>query len=294
MKDPTRIPSLMAELQAVWEAQPNRTLPLIIQQLQAAGMSPASTDADLHELLRDQLATRPHSLSATDLDENAYILETENPARRIVLAHHTVTILPLSGSSAYAARSVARVKKLNSPINSSPLRIRAQGKETPALQPTSWLFSSIRTCRVSQPLVLLDSDGIPHHLGVIASITLADFPAADSDISAGLLPAIRSNRSGTIPWTLNRPTQREDLTNQEWLFRLQDGTLVLLGRWSVAFTLDRRKLSTKARAWANAKLELLTPTPSEDLNKEATTLTVTAPGGQKIISGIVEWGIRVR
>lgn len=294
MKDPTRIPSLIAELQAVWEAQPNQTLPLLIHQLQAAGISVTSTDDDFLELLRAQLAIRPNSLTAADLSENAYIVETENPIRRVVIAHNSVTILPLSGSSAYAVRPSTRARRSNPPIARSAPRKAPTNLSISALQPTAWQFSSVRACRVSQPLVLLDSDGIPHHLGIVTSITVADFPASYADISAGLLPAIRSNNSADSPWNLEQPTSFKDLANQEWLFRLSDGALILLGRWLVVFAFNRRKLSTAAHSWVQAKLEVLEPAQDDELGTEAVTLKVTDAGNKDVVSGAVDWAIRVR
>ena len=294
MKDPTRIPSLIADLQAVWEAQPNQTLPLLIQQLHVAGMSATSTDNDLHELLRTQLTRRPPSLSATDLSENAYLVEAENPVRKIVLAHHSVAILPLSGSSAYAARPITRARKSSSPTNKSAPNKALGKRNISALQPTAWQFSSIRTCRVSQPLVLLDADSSPHHLGIVTSITVADFPAGYADISAGLLPAIRSNRSADSPWDLKQTTTFEHLGNQEWLFRLNDGTLILLGRWLVVFTLDRRKLSTATCSWNRARLDKLESAPDNIQGLEAVKLTVSVSGNKDFVSGPVDWAIRVR
>ena len=284
----------MAELQAVWEAQPNQTLPLLIHQLQAAGMSVTSTDDDFRELLRAQLAIRPNSLSATDLSENAYIVETENPTRRILIAHNSVAILPLSGSSAYAARPSTRARRSNPPVARSDPRNASSNLSISALQPTAWQFSSVRACRVSQPLVLLDSDNIPHHLGIVASITVADFPANYADISTGLLPAIRSNDSAGSPWNLEQPTSFKDLANQEWLFRLNDGTLILLGRWLVVFALNRRELSTITHSWVQAKLEGPEPTQDDELGTEAVTLKVTNSGNKDVVSGAVDWAIRVR
>lgn len=343
MKDPTRIPSLMATLQEVWEAQPHLSLPLLLHQLQGAGITATSTDDDLAELLQHQLATHPLFITDANLTHRAYIVETTSPARRIILSGNSITVLPLAGSSAYSVHSHPRAQKLASPINETPpvtpgqrttsttyptvtghTRLRphippADSQNHPIaphtrrprpnphpeiLQPTAWQFTKVRTCRVSHPLVIIGEGSIPHRLGVVTNISLADFPAELADIKRGLDVLAISRRAPSTNATdgLKTPLSTcasarsfapENLEQQEWLFRCSDGTLALLGRRLTVFSFERRALSVSNFRWVRGCFQVDNPVephgPAGPLNLRIHTENV----GPYLFSSI-EWVIRTR
>lgn len=311
MKDPTRIPSHMATLQEVWEAQPHLSLPLLLHQLQVAGITATSTDDDLAELLQHQLATHPLFMTDANLTHRAYIVETTSPARRIILSGNSIAVLPLAGSSAYSMHSHPRAQKLAAPINETPPATPGQrtstGKRAPlphsspeVPQPTAWHFSSVRTCRVSYPLVIIGEGSISHHLGVVTSISPASFPAEFADISQGILPWI------PLPGTASSDLASSDLTSpssgEERLFHCTDGTLILLGRRFVVFSIRRRAVSTSASPWSRADIRVTEHAPSShSLNTTAPLrtdtryeLVIETPQGETYISPALDWAIRTR
>lgn len=333
----------MATLQEVWEAQPHLSLPLLLHQLQVAGMTTTSTDDDLTELLQRQLDTHPLSITDADLTHHAYIIETTSPARRIILSGNSIAVLPLAGSSAYSKHSHPRAQKLAAPINTAPPATPGQrntsanhltatghtrsrsyipptdsrahptaphtrrprsNPHSEILQPTAWQFTRVRTCRVSHPLVIIGEGDIPHRLGVVTSISLADFPAELADIKRGLdvlaimHRAPSANVANGLKTLLNTCTPAsfftpEDLKQQEWLLRCSDGTLALLGRRLTVFSFERRALSVSNFRWVhgclqvNNPVELGSPAGPSDLKIE------TEDTGTYLFSSI-EWIIRTR
>ena len=110
-----------------------------------------------------------------------------------------------------------RAQKLAAPINETPLpprpahlnrKARPLPHSSPEVpQPTAWHFSSVRTCRVSYPLVIIGEGSISHHLGVVTSISPASFPAEFAEISQGILPWI------PLPGTASSDLASSDLTS---------------------------------------------------------------------------------
>lgn len=59
MKDPSRIPPVVAQLQKVWEAQPDLALPTLLGILGNRGIGWGSTDEDLVEALNTMYTENP-------------------------------------------------------------------------------------------------------------------------------------------------------------------------------------------------------------------------------------------
>ncbi|KGM18062.1 hypothetical protein [Corynebacterium auriscanis] len=287
MKDPTRIPQLIAELQSVWEALPDVPFAQLVHQLQAAGMSITSTDDDVRELFQRQLCAHPSALDQSALANRAFIVQTESPSRRIILSRSSVAVVPVAGSSAYISRSLNRAEKLT-PIKEARASTHPVNKhDEHVLHPTVWQFCSIRTCRVSSPLVLLDANGISHHLGVVTSIAVAGFPAEHADIATSSVETLCGALQGAMPVT------PQLLDNQEWLIRCTDGSLVLLGRWLVVFSFRRRTLSSSAHPWTRAEFSSGEAAAVPDQGLDA-GFSVDLANGQSMQFGQVDWVIRVR
>lgn len=63
MRDPMRIPGVLDELRATWEAQPDVSLPELWARLEARGVALNSSDSELADALRAERAAHPFSVS---------------------------------------------------------------------------------------------------------------------------------------------------------------------------------------------------------------------------------------
>lgn len=149
MKDPSRIPPVVAQLQKVWEAQPDLSLPTLLGILGNRGIGWGSSDEDLVAALNTMYAENPGEIrgGSRSIDPERevpgrFLVETESPAYRITVDPFRVSV-----------RRIAR------------------GPHRP-LQPGVWEFQEVRRCRSGEPLVITDAEGIDHRLGVVVRITL--------------------------------------------------------------------------------------------------------------------------
>lgn len=160
MKDPSRIPPVVAQLQKVWEAQPDLSLPTLLGILGNRGIGWGSSDEDLVAALNTMYVENPGEIRggsrSTDPEQEVpgrFLVETESPAYRITVDPFRVSV-----------RRIAR------------------GPHRP-LQPGVWEFQEVRRCRSGEPLVITDAEGIDHRLGVVVRITLLnDSPDSDTKI----------------------------------------------------------------------------------------------------------------
>lgn len=149
MKDPGRIPLVLAELQRTWEGQPDLSLPTLFGILDNHGIGWGSEDAELIDALREMARRHPSQVRgyarATSPDNGQevpgrFLVETQSPAYRV-----TVDPFRVSVRSATATR-----------------------------QPGVWGFERIRRCHTGEPLVIVADSGIEHRLGVVSRITLVN------------------------------------------------------------------------------------------------------------------------
>lgn len=139
MKDPTRIPAVIATLQQVWEAQPDRTLAQLWGTLENRGLGWATSDTELVDLLSSELGVHPLELRQGQLREHYAVADTESPRRR-------VTLDPVGGR----------------------VTVRSYGD---GVRATSWCGGRIVKLAVGVPLVIRDQSGVDHRLGVVREIT---------------------------------------------------------------------------------------------------------------------------
>lgn len=144
MKDPTRIPEIIAALHTAWEAQPDRALAELWGSLENRGLGWATSDEDLLRLLREEAARHPVSVRPGDLSDSFAVVATESP-RRIV------TLDPVEGR----------------------VTVRAQSDQ---IRTTTWCGGEIVRLVAGSPLVLRDASGIDHRLGVTREITVHPRP----------------------------------------------------------------------------------------------------------------------
>lgn len=157
MKDPSRIPRVVAQLQQVWEAQPDLSLPTLLGILGNRGIGWGSSDEDLIVALEMMYAENPGEIRGgsrkTDPEREVpgrFLVETESPAYRITVDPFRVSV-----------RRIVR----------DPHR---------PVQPGVWEFQQVRRCRSGEPLVITDAEGIDHRFGVIVRMTLLnDAPKAE-------------------------------------------------------------------------------------------------------------------
>lgn len=237
MKDPARIPLVIAELNQTWEAQPDLSLPTLFGLLENRGIGWGSGDRELIEALQalrheHPVQLRGYSRAAAPSAETEvpgrFLVETESPA-------HRVTIDPFRVS-------VRRV---------------THEKEQP--QPGVWGFERIRRCRAGDPLVLTDTAGIDHRLGVIFRITLInEDPGAEVATLDGLA--------------------RLDIEDRVYQLLLADGDSALLTHGLSVFNVARRSLAHRHLKWER----LLTATPGKRLRVRE------AGSGQTVDLGMLE------
>ncbi|ANE03205.1 hypothetical protein [Corynebacterium crudilactis] len=165
MKDPSRIPQVLAQLQRVWEAQPDLTLPTLFGMLGNRGIGWGNTDEDLVEALLTLYRENPgevrgYAAACAPMSEEVvrgrFLVETESPAFRVTVDPYRVS-----------------VRRIN--------------REQPAPQPGVWEFEKLRRCRSGEPLVITDTEGVEHRFGVVVRITLLnENPTAEIESLTGV------------------------------------------------------------------------------------------------------------
>ncbi|AKK10329.1 hypothetical protein [Corynebacterium uterequi] len=155
MKDPTRIPGIMADLTSLWEAQPDLTLAQVWGQLESRGLSAASTDEDVRALLAQARADYPVNTGA--VPTRPLHLRTVEPQRQVTLT----------------------------PTAAGQVRVTVRDPRT-AVLPATWLAASVVRGRVSGPLVIDGGEGTHHRLGIITGIRA--LPAVDVPHGAWITP----------------------------------------------------------------------------------------------------------
>lgn len=135
--DPTRIPKLIAALQETWEGQPDLTLPAFLGMLHSRGLSWASSEEELLELLLQVQAEHP---SLIDGPLNAPVVFTTSSPRFSVTMTRSLVVVR-SGEDAHR-------------------------------MPSMWAYESFRPAGPGRPLVITDVEGIEHRFGVVELATV--------------------------------------------------------------------------------------------------------------------------
>ncbi|MGP6173989.1 hypothetical protein [Corynebacterium sp. A21] len=205
--------------------------------LENRGIGWGSGDQELIDVLRALRREYPAQLSGysrtaapspADEVRGRFLVETESPAHRVTVDPFRVSV-----------RRVTREK------------------EQP--QPGVWEFERIRRCRAGDPLVLTDTAGIDHRLGVIFRITLLN---SDPEPEVATLDGL----------------ERRDIEDQVYQLLLEDGGSALLTHGLSVFTVARRSLAQRHLKWER----LLSATPGK-------TLRVREAGsGQAVDLGMLE------
>lgn len=200
MKDPTRIPAVLDAVRRAWEGQPDLPLATMFGMLNNRGIGWGSTDEELVAALAEFERVHPGQLPRVDARVTArWLIVTDAPA-------HRVTVDPW--------RVVVR-------------RIMDSGQVS---QPGVWDYRALRPTFPGSPLVIADSEGIEHRLGVVTRLTLlAEDPGETVPDLSGL--------------------RRREIGDAVYLIRLADGENVLLDHGIERFLPGRRRLERRAGRW---------------------------------------------
>lgn len=221
VKDPLRIPGVLDALRRAWEAQPDLTLPQLYGQLEARGIAWNSTDREVTTALA-ALSTE-HPVRLADIpgapDATRVLVITEQPDQRITLDGTRIAVR----------------------------RTPAAGTHGRVPQPVVWTHHGIRRCTVGQPLVVLDTADIPHHLGLVASLTTVGTGGGagtgpDGDAAGAATP---NSLSGLRRRSLDGHVYLVELDGDEFA-----GTTVLVDRTLWLYDIGRRDVRTDHLSWS--------------------------------------------
>lgn len=208
VKDPQRIPEMVDALTTLWEARPDLTLTRLLGLLETHGADWNATDEETLGVLRRLAAESPGRIADP---AGRYLVTTEGPSgvpdRLITVSADRVAVRRIPASRTDAVTALP--------------------------QPVAWAHSGVRTCAVARPLVITDTEGIAHRLGVVTSIRVVRAPGQDTPVTC--LDGLRHRSLDGV-----------------YLLELGDGdaTTVLLARSLWLFTAGRRELHRERLRWA--------------------------------------------
>lgn len=139
MKDPTRIPAVLAALQRAWEGQPDLNLASLWGVIENHGIGWGSGDDELVAVLG--ALSRRHPARVTSPENVLVVADTAHPLRRI-------TVDPVGR------------------------RVTVRGAD---VRPATWNYREIRRLEVGMPAVITDAAGVDHRLGVLSGMTVSDY-----------------------------------------------------------------------------------------------------------------------
>ncbi|QPK83521.1 hypothetical protein G7Y29_01535 [Corynebacterium qintianiae] len=192
MKDPTRIPHMIDALRRAWEGQPDITLPELLGVVANRGIGWASTDDDLLQVLNDIESEHPSLIDASTIAH--LTITTSSPAHVVTLGGGTVVVR--------SARDAGRM-------------------------PGVWSYSSMRRTGPGLPLVIADTEGVEHRLGVVGLVSV--FDPEDAPDLLGL--------------------DRLDVGNHRWLVAFEDGRRAVIGQRIRVWEQVAREVSSSMVAW---------------------------------------------
>lgn len=212
MEDPTRIASVLDEVRATWEAQPDLSLPTLFAMLQTRGIGWGTDDAVLVRELQAMRRDNPAGISGYSIDgaRNAPV----GPAAANVIS----------------ARYVVETESPDYRITVDPVRVSVRRPEANS-QPGVWAFERIRTCRVGSPLTVVDASGTDHRLGVVSRITLLN------DAPNPHTPPILSGMT------------RTSVGEQVFHLVFEDGDTALLDHGLTYFSVNLREVEPTRYRW---------------------------------------------
>lgn len=221
----------MDALTRLWEGRPNLTLTQLLGLLETHGAGWNATDAEALDILRTLSAESPAALTdipGATIPRDAsssrapiqviagrYLITTEGPEQRITLSADRIAVRPVPTSR-------------NDATYHPP-------------QPVIWTHGGVRACTVAQPLVVLDTEGISHHLGLVSSIKALTAPDTT--------PRTSSHQGETDDHELHSLDGLvRNTLDGVFLLELEEAT-VLVDRSLWIFSAGRRELHRERLRW---------------------------------------------
>ncbi len=219
MKDPTRIDDVLGAVGNAWAGQPDLTLPTLMAMAANQGIGWGSSDEELIGYLESIAQNYPPEITPEDLADGAgFMLTMMDKGLRISLVDAHVIV-----------------------------------RSHPTHQTVVWEYDSFRTTGPGFPLVISDTAGIDHRLGITERITRLDSDAKRTDLEG---------------------ISRAEIGDAVYVMVSDDGRTVTLSRRLEVSSTDRRSLEVTSHQWnrvsshaplivelaSGERLELGTPT----------------------------------
>lgn len=193
MKDPTRIDDVLSVVRDAWAGQPDLTLPTLMAMAANQGIGWGSSDDELMEFLHRTAWDYPPEISPENL-HSGVLISTMDKGLRISLTDAHVIV-----------------------------------RRTPSHQTVVWQYDIFRTTSPGFPLVITDTAGIDHRLGITERIIrindkkkVADLTRLSRESIGDSVFVILTSNGETV--TLSRrlevtSTQRRslDVTTHQWI-----------------------------------------------------------------------------
>lgn len=194
MKDPTRIDDVLRAVRNAWAGQPDLTLPTLMAMAANQGIGWGSSDEELIGYLESIAQNYPPEISPEDVaDGSGFKLTMMDTGLRISLVDAYVIV-----------------------------------RSHPNHQTVVWEFDTFRTTGPGFPLVITDTAGIDHRLGITERITRLDLACKRADLK-GL--------------------SRADIGDAVYVWVSEDGRTVTLSRRLEVSSADRRSLEVSHYQW---------------------------------------------
>lgn len=229
--DPTRIPRVLDQLRETWEGQPDLPLATLFGILANRGAGWGTTDTELVQLLIDESSSHPSDLPRAKDEQVAadYLVETTSPDHRVTLT------------------------------TGGDVVVRSMGDRD--RQPSVWTYQSVRPTGPGRMLVVADSEGTEHRLGVVSLISRVD-----------------TGRPGELSdKAVLEGTRRTDIGNSVWLLLLTDGARILLTQRMHMWRVEGRSVNKTTHAWN----QVVRCRVGEEF-------AYVSAGGEKVVLGVVD------
>lgn len=194
MKDPTRIDDVLGAVRNAWAGQPDLTLPTLMAMAANQGIGWGSSDEEIIGYLESIAQNYPPEITPDDLADGAgFMLTMMDKSLRISLVDAHVIV-----------------------------------RSHPTHQTVVWEYDRFRTTGPGFPLVISDTAGIDHRLGITERITRLDSDAKRTDLK-GL--------------------GRADIGDAVYVIVTEAGRTVTLSRRLEVSSADRRSLELSSYQW---------------------------------------------
>lgn len=232
MHDPTRIPRVLDRLRDTWEGQPDLPLATLFGILANRGAGWGTTDDELEQLLIDEAASHPSDLprSESGRADGDFLVETTSPDHRVTLTADGDVV------------------------------VRSMGDRE--RQPSVWSYQSVRATGPGRVLVVADSEGLEHRLGVVTLISLVTNDETAKE------PADETAVEGM---------RRAEIGNAVWLVTLEDGARILLTQRLHVWQVEGRNVKKTTHAWD----QVVRCRVGEEF-------AYGSAGGEKVVLGVVD------